>query len=576
MPNKTLRSLLLAIVVCCFSCLTAKAQQERKLNQEVKVKTDFRPKINKAKRLSKLPEIVDTAKFTPDFVYAIKTNPLHIDFPPAKIPALRVVGEKPQELHAHNLTLAGGNYATLFGDYRFHHNGSKNIDFGLHLKHYSTNGKLSLADGTKVKPDLTEQLAEIYGLAYRNHGDFSGKLFYKATRFSFYGFPLLRDEANGAFNLFPYENQKLNQFGLQSNYQSKNLNTEALNFGAGLKYEYFSDKINAKEHSIQISGNANIRKENVLLNLASEIDYFAVKGLHFWQDTIKTNNRKTMKWNVNPSCEWQTQKLKLRLGMSAVLLAGDDSKFKLYPDLQADFIAIENNLSLFVGIAGTLKPNSYAEIANENHFIYSGLNVSPLNLKYNLFGGFRAGISPKASFSFKAEYSSIDNQYFFVQASYDPVAIAPDKINGIPFSNKFGVLYDNVNLLKLSAEINLIHNSKLHFNSKLSYQHYALNALSHAWHKPKLHFETTAQYQFTSKLQFSANLNFMDKRPVLRENQTQYLDAVFDLGFGANYQFHSSFSVFGKLNNLFADKYYQWDGYPSQGINGILGVKIRL
>jgi hypothetical protein len=378
-----LKKILLAIVVFGFSYSVAQAQEQRELNKEVKVKTTYQPKINKALRLGKLPVIQDTATFVPSFDYFIQAKPVNVGFLPAEIPAAKIVGEPLKKLHSHHLTLAGGNYATLFGDYRFNNQRSKNGDIGFHLRHYSTNGKITLEDDDKVKPDCSEQLAEVYGTAYLDEGKLSGTLFYKHSGFNYYGFPQEDDVENNLSDQFPYNEQKLNHFGLNAYYQSTFKDEEKLNFGLGLKYEHFADDIDVKENDILLSGNAKIRRGDAFWSLGSEFDYFATTGLNDWDENAQITERKSMKWTVSPSYLLQTGSLNLQLGVNAVLAMGDDSETKLYPDVKIDIELLEGIMSFFAGVNGDLQMNRYKDIAEENRFIYSGLHVKPSNVSIN-------------------------------------------------------------------------------------------------------------------------------------------------------------------------------------------------
>lgn len=572
-----LKKILLAIVVFGISCSIAEAQETRDINKEVEVRTNYKPKINKAKRLGKLPEFKDTVSFKPDFDYFVQTTPIGIGFLPAEIPAAKIVGEPLAKLTSHSLTLAGGNYSTLLGDYRFNNQRSKTTNFGVHLRHYSVNGKLELEDDKKVKPDLVEQLAEIYGSTYLNEGKVSGSLFYNHTGFNYYGFPQAESFEDSFSGLFPYKEQKLKNFGLNAFYSSTFNDEEKLNFGLGLKYEHFSDDIDMKESDVLLVGNARIRRGDAFWSLTSEFDFFSIDGLIELSNSNSVSDRKTLVWNLKPQYLLQTGSLSLQLGLNTILATGDDSETKLYPDVKVDFEVIEGIMSLFAGLNGDLKMNRYKNIVKENQFIYSGLNVKPSNIKYKLFGGIRGSMSTNSSFSLSAEYSAIDDQYFFVKQNMFVTGVG---FNGYRESNKFGVLYDDISTLRLGADVTIGWSDKLELYSAVWYNNYSMDKLEEAWHMPEFEMQVNAKYFFTEDLTFNAEVNIIGERSVLllRNNliQTESLDAVYDLNIGANYQINDNITAFGQVNNLFADKYYHWDGYPSQGLNFLLGIKINL
>jgi len=568
-----LKKTVLAIVIIGFAFSIAQAQEQRDLDKEVKVRTTYQPKINKAKRIGELPVVKDTASFTPTFNYFVQTKPLTVGFSPVEIPAAKIVGEPLKKLNSHDLTLAGGNYSTLFGDYRFNNQRSKTTDFGVHLRHYSTNGKLTLENDDKVKPDWTEQLAEVYGTVYLDEAKVNGRLFYERNAYNYFGAPQNDYSMSNPGFRFPYNEQKLNNFGLSADFQTMFDDEEKLNFGLGLKYEYFSDDIDLKETDIAVLANAKIRRGDGFWSLCSKFDYFSIDGLYNWEENNLDNDRKTMVWSLQPSYLLQTGKLNLQLGVKPVIVMGDDSETKIYPDVKVDFEAIDNILSLFFGLDGDLNMNRSKDITSENPFVFSGLDVMPSNQKYRLFGGIRGSLSSTSSFNLSAEYSAIDNQYFFVNAqniSFSTFEATPVTA----YSNKFGVVYDDISLLRLSADLNLAWNEKLSLSSKVVYNSYAMDILDEAWHKPNFEVNANASYKFTNELTFQAGVNMIGERKTWADNEKKTLDAVYDLNIGANYRFSEHFTVFGRVNNLFADKYYQWEGYPSQRLNFLLGAKV--
>lgn len=571
MKKVMFRKFIISVAIASLACSGSYAQEQRDLNKEVKVKTAYQPKINKSKRIGELPVVQDTATFTPSFNYFIQTKPLAVGFSPALIPAARIVGEPLQSINSHVLTLAGGNYATLLGDYRFNNQRSKTSDFGIHIRHYSTNGKVTLENGNKVKPDWTEQLAEVYGSTYLDEAKLSGRVYYSHKGYDFFGSPLSEDLPLNYVNLFPYSEQVQNRFGLITDLQTTFKDEEKLNFGVGLQYEHFTDDVNITENDFLINAQARIRRGDGLWSLSSSFDYFGTLGLYDGEELVGDLERKTLVWNLNPQYLLETGRLSLKLGVNAVVAMGDDSEAKIYPDIAADFEAIDGIMTLFAGLDGNLNMNNYNNIIAENPFVYSGLDVKSSNQKYRLFGGVKGSLSSNSSFKLSAEYSSVDDQYFFVKRTAGSISAY---YTGPTYSNKFDVVYDDISLLRLGAEVTIGWTDKLQLNSAVWYNKYTLDQQEEAWHKPEFEMNVNATYAFTDELEFQAGVSMLGERAVSMGPQVKYLDAVYDLNIGANYRLNKHFTAFGKVNNLFADKYYQWDGYPSQRLNFLLGVKV--
>ncbi len=571
------KKLLLSAVIFSFACTISYAQEERDLNKEVKVKTTYQPKINKSKRIGELPTLVDTTKFTPSFNYFIQTKPLSVGFSPALIPAARIVGEPLQSVNSHALTLAGGNYATLFGDYRYNNQRSKTSDLGVHIRHYSTNGKVELENGEDAKPDWTEQLAEVYGKIYLDDSELSGRVYYGHKGYNYYG-----DKFVNQSSLFDYDSQKQDRFGLNADFKTTFKDLERLNFGIGLEYEHFGDDFEVAENDLLIKAEAKIKRGEGLWSLTSEFDYFATDGLYV-SSFDEFEDRQTMVWTLSPKYSLQSDALNVTLGVDAVLAMGDDSETKLYPNISMDYEAVDEILTLFAGLDGGLNMNKYNDIADENPFVYSGLYVSPTNTKYRLFGGVKGSLSSNASFKLSAEYSDVENQYFFTRYA-DLMAVSGGV--AVRNTNKFAVEQDDISLLRLGAEVTIGWTDKLQLNSSVWYNSYSMDALEEAWYKPEFEMNVNASYLFSEELSFQAGVSVLGERSVasyevndfggtvIVDRVTKNLDAVYDLSIGANYRLNEHFTAFGKVNNLFADKYYQWDGYPSQRLNFLLGIKV--
>ncbi|WP_461633172.1 TonB-dependent receptor [Labilibaculum euxinus] len=414
-------------------------------------------------------------------------------------------------------------------------------------------------------------MAEVYGSVYLDEGKVSGKVYYEHKGYDFFGFPAEDDVAANYVDLFPYTEQVQNRFGLNAEFLTAFKDEEKLNFGVGLQYEHFTDDIYVTENDVLISAEAKIRRGDGFWSLKSSFDYFATDGITSMEELGRMFERNTLVWNLNPQYSLKTGQLNLKLGLNTVLAMGDDSEAKLYPDIAVDFEAIDGIMTLFAGLDGDLKMNNYNDIIAENPYVYSGLNVVPSNQKYRLFGGVKGSLSSNSSFKLSAEYSSVDDQYFFMQRN---AGAANADYSGTTYSNKFDVVYDDISLLRLGAEVSIGWTDKLELNSSVWFNKYTLDKQAEAWHKPEFEMNVNATYAFTNDLDFQAGVNILGERPVSIGSTVKTLDAVYDLSIGANYRLNKHFTAFGKVNNLFADKYYQWDGYLSQRLNFLLGVKV--
>lgn len=549
---------------------------QRNLNKEVDVRTNYQPKINKATRIGQLPNIVDTSKFVPSFKYIIQTRPLAVGFAPAKINAAKLNHKTQEEFFSHSLILAGGNYATLLGDYRFQSKPSKEFDLGVHLQHYSQKGKLEMSDNTKVKPNYVNQLLELFGTKYLEDINVGTKLFYHHTGSNYYGF-------RNKDITTDFEQLKTNNFGLTANFQTAYSNNEQLNFGGAIGYEYFGNKYNNKnnpidhlklpskvsQNDITASANAELKRGEGFWQVTTKLNYFTTNNLNFANNYTTDNTRKTLVWHLNPQYLLQKGALNFKLGLNTILATGDNKESKIYPDIKVDFEAVPNFVHLYAGINGDLKMNKYKDIVTENRFIFPGLNVQPTNIKYNIFGGVRSNISDNIMVQLSAEYAKIDNQYFF-NAGIIPSLTSATYI--FAEHNKFNAVYDNISRFKLSASTNINLNKQFNLFGKVNIYAYNMSVLEKPFHQPTFETEVTANYKFNQQLSFSAGFNMVGKRWA---SATESLNSSYCLNVGANYDINTNISAFAKINNFFGGKYYRWEAYPAERLNVLLGIAIR-
>ena len=552
-------------------CLFGYAQEDRDLKKEVNVRTNFKPKIKKAKRIGEMPDVADTLTVKKQFDYSIRSKSLNVDFKPGSIKAAKMTSVPMKKVQGHSFDLAAGNYATLFADYRYNNLNSNKTDFGLHLQHYSSNGKLELDNGSKVNPDWSEFLAEVYGNHYLSDAKVSSRIFFKNKSFNYYGSSLSGFEDN----IFEYDNQRYNLVGLEASYETLNKDAKDLNYKLGVDLEYFTDKYNVSEIDLGVNGSAELKAGDGFWSLESSLNFIQTNNLVYWSidlDDLKDYDVNSTLWVVNPSYNLTAGNFNMKLGFKAQSVLGNDSEFKLYPDVKFNLVLVDQVLDMFAGLDGNLDLNTMRSTTNANPFVHSGLDVESTSTDYRVYGGLKTRISAKSNALISVEYASIDNQYFFSMANE---AISPE---GLPYQqnyfNKYGVVYDNLSKLSLTGEMDLQVNKELNLYALAKYTHYSLDALEEAWNMPNFEMETKANYRFTDQWLFTARLLFVGERKVMTNNDMAKLDALADFGLGAEYKWNDILSVYANVNNIFDAESYLWYGYPSQGINGMIGLKL--
>lgn len=566
-----IRSILLAGLLATTG-LFGQAQEQRDLKKEVKVRTNFKPKIKKAKRIGEMPNIVDTVKVKKRFDYSIKRKSLDVSFKPGSIKAVGITNSTDKKLHGHSFDLAAGNYATLFADYRYNNLHSEKIDFGLHLQHYSSTGEIKFEDGRKSKPDWKEFLAEVYGNYYMDDVKLNSRLFYKQKAFNYYGAPLFTDLSNKA-SVFNYNDQTFKHVGLNTSYETLNQSDNDLNYKLGLGFEYFTDKHDANEFDLALLAKADLPAGQGKWSLENTLNFIQSNKLMYWDNGSKDHDVNSTLWTVNPSYNLTVDKFNMKLGFKVQSVFGNDSDFRLYPDVKLNLGLVDQVLDMFAGLDGQLQLNTLRSISEVNPFVHSGLDVESTSTNYRVYGGLKTRISAKSKALFSVEYAQLDHHYFFSMAN-DAISPQGQLPSQIHYTNKYAVVYDDIAKLSFTGEIDLQVNNELSLYTLAKYSHYAMDRLNEAWHMPKFEMETKASYAFTDELNFTARLILVGERPVMTDGLEAQLDALADFGLGAEYKWNDMLSVYANINNILNADSFLWYGYPSQGINGMMGLRL--
>lgn len=566
-----LKRCFLMIIFVMLYCVS-NAQQERDLKQDVKVGSVYKAKLKEAHRIAFLPNINDSLVKKPIFTYNILSKPGDNYFKPSPIGAAKMINAPLAYNTSHRLSLAVANYSSMLGDYVFNNKKSDQYNFGAHLRHYSSRGTISLNNElkSKSKPKWVGNYANIYATKYLLNSHVGANLYFENKSMNYYGYPRVEDVSSVSTNAFPYEKQNYRNLGFNFMYSS--YETDKIKSDIELSYNRFADKYDVKEDDMALDISLSKTKEDHLLGVYLGVSYLNTKNVFENSSTSTLDKRKTVFLSLNPYYTFIDDVFSVRVGAKVIKTLSDEAGFYVYPDINAQYHVVVGLLSIIAGLDGDLHHNSYASISNENPYIVSGTSSITSKEKYHFYAGIKGNISSKTSYKTVVEYSAIDDAKF-----YDKSLLIDPRINikGDLYSNKFKLVYDDVKLLDINAELNLKWNNKLDLNATAHYYKYKMDMLEKAWYKPHFKLNLQAKYSLMSELQVNAGMLIMGRRSAsnIKDNS---LKSIYDFHFGADYKLNKYISVYSKVNNLFAFKYYQWQAYPSQALNMWLGIRLSL
>ena len=555
-----------------------------KLRQEVEVTKAYQPTISDAVKINDIPVIKADQTETPTFDYSIYSKPVFSTFNPTPVEAAKMVGDPKADMGNGLLKLGIGNYLTPYGEFFFNSKPDKKSNFGMHFKHLSSNGKIKLLNDDKVKAPESENVAEIFGKKFFRNSTLNGSLAFDRKAYTYYGYSgdLLSDDLKESMIPYFQDKQNYSRGTAKISLKSETLSMYDFNYDFGVKYHYLVSKTGQTENQTVISGDMGKKFGSTFGKLNASIINYSVDSI--WNVSKMEYARKSQVLiHVNPSAKWAGDRASLLVGLNTSLVSDDGDKLDvlIWPKVKAEWSPVERVLTLFAGVDGHLDHNSYSAIAAENPYVDPYHDVKNTNYNYIVSGGFKGKLSSNTNYVAESSYSKISDQHFYILYGRD--VFNPSADGSSQLNNTFDVLYDDLNLLKLSAEVmhSLGDNFSLHLAG--NYYSYDLNQLQEAWQMPEYDFTFSAAYKPTGQLKFTTDIFLIGNRKALVSehplssafSKVVEMDPIIDLNAGVEYQFSEKLNFFFRLNNFGFQKYEQWLGYTNKGFNGMAGISYR-
>lgn len=570
MKISNIYTIALVIGSVILGSLNALGQQDTaRLKQEVEVSKNYQPSVFEVDKINDIPKIKTEQTEPPTFDYSIFSKPVFTTFDLQPVEAAKVVDESGPELENGLLKLGFGNYVTPYGELFYNVQPGKTSNFGMHFMHQSSHGRIKLLNDDKVKAPHADNVAELFGHKFFRKSTLSGKLAFDRKSFNYYGYPgprLSDEEKQSTIPLYG-DKQHFSQGTADVHLKSSKTYNSDLNYDFGINYHYFGTKTDQKEHQTVVSANVNKKYDNTIGLLDASITFYRADGL---RNSLTDNigQKQQVVFRINPSVMWKRERAKLQAGVNTAMLFDDDddASVMMFPKVEAEWSPVKQVLSLFAGADGYFQHNTYSFIARENPYVDPYHDYRNSKYSYILSAGIKGKLSSKTNFVTQASYSLVKDQHFYV--------------NRRDSLSTFSVVYDDVNVFKMSAE--LLHSVSDDFSLRMggNFYSYTLDAQEKAWHMPDFDFTFSGIYRPSEQLKFTADIFFIGERTGLilepefssRLSQQVTMDPIIDLNVAGEYQFTDRLNFFAKLNNFGFQKYEQWLGYTNKGFNWLAGM----
>jgi hypothetical protein len=554
---------------CSFLVQSAVLGQGRPdtLNSQIIIGTGtYRPTITDANKISDNPEVKDSTKKITVGPYSIDSRKLNTPFDVDPIVPAQISGEPLVRLYNGLVKVGFGNYTTPYGEVWYNHLRSKEIAYGIRLKHLSSSPKYKDYENTGLfsKPSFknygyagySDNEISLYGKKFLKEHTLSGDFDYARNVFHYYGYDaslnkLEKDQTVQRFNLFAAGAE------LRSHYPKP----ERFNHDIRLSYYNLMDLYKASENNIKASGFLQTAISGETLKINALVDYYNYKtSLDTTDNTIIA---------LNPNFIAAGEKYRASLGVTAAIDIQSKSKFYFYPNVELSYNIFEEIIIPYAGVTGGLKKNSFRSITNENPFVRSELNTSNTNTRYEFFGGLKGTLSSKIAYTTRVSYANVGNMLMYVNDMSDVLG------------NKFNVIFDDAEVLNVSGEVSYQSREKLRFNLKGDYHNYKMKNELRAWFKPMVEITLSANYNMKDKIVVKADMFYIDSQfaKIIEKDASgltadktvaKEIKGVFDANLGLEYRYTKKLGFFLNFNNIASQSYNRWYKYPTQRF-GIMG-----
>jgi hypothetical protein len=516
---------------------------------------------------------IDLPRVNRDFkkVPEIKENlsPIEVDFNSREFvpnlshlsPRIRVLtiqDEKLEKLYANQLKIGGGNYGASYFEGNFASKRSKDKSYGLNLFHQSfANGPI---DGRNSGSGY--QRVNPYGKLIFQKAVLNAEAYYERHNNYLYGYDTAMTSEVDRDTL----QRTFHTIGAKISLEDHNDNSQ-YHYGLDIDaYQLFTN-INNSEFSFDYNFQ-NSFDLNDDFSIYFNADGF-ISNLKF-EELDSAQNRNLLRFK--PGVKFIREKLKIGLGLNMVnendTLQGMD-KFHVYPDLNIVYTPFDK-MSVFGGLKGDVRANRYRDFLMENPYLDNTIGVYNTLMPFQFYGGLNGSLSNFFGYELGFSVASVRHNF-----GYE--AIYSESQGEIRYRTK----YFNENNTEANVYASVSTDiAQLKINLRGDYFYYNVGETQLMPFRPNYTLKLNSQYWIANKVKIGLNAylqgrmnnvnTFVQENASYSFNVDESIPPIYDLGIKLGYQLSNRSQVFLHANNLIANKYEYYLGYPNRGFQ-ILG-----
>jgi hypothetical protein len=565
------QSLLFAFLISGSIGLAQTEENEEDLQESIKKDFVFVGErklfLQDANKIGSNPEIYESVVEMPSIRYTLIPAKQNAEVEVEPIPPAKVnVEDRLRKLYKGYARAGFGVYTTPLAELYFMDGRSRKGSYSLHAKHLSSAGGVAADDS--IPDGFSDNEVHLWGKTFLKKHALEGNFDYERNVLHYYGFdPVLYPQTDiGEDNI----EQRYQFITGGAKLKSYHRDSADVNYNVQLDYYNFTDAFDGTENNLDLKAHARryVNTELYSADFNFIYDKFSFYDLDQRVNTSETNNI----ISLVPKASTIHNNWKITVGMGLWVETNGDQPFHFYPHGEAQYSLFNDLFIPYLGVTGGLQQNTYRNITNENPFVLTSPEMTNTNRKLELYGGIRGTISKNTSFNARvAQYNYEDFLYFVNDTTYSN-------------TNKFQVLYDDLKVTNLSAEISINQGDKWRIFARGDYFIYSTDMEQEAWNQPNLKITFSGMYNLNDKLVVKADLFTMDKRFGKSLGATESgelqdggyykveLDPFIDANLGVEYRYTKRLSAFVKFNNFLAARYAKWNNYNLQRFNAMMGV----
>jgi hypothetical protein len=554
-----LQSYSLTVILLIFFTLRAAGQGK---NEEVTIIAPYIPTIGNAVKIPSRPEITPGEEENPTFGYNYVTKNYETKLELDPIEPLKYSTGENEQLYRNFAKIGFGNYVTPYLDFMASSVQSEKYQFGVRLKHLSSQGKIK-----EYPPSAySHNLVSVFGRVFTKTHTLFADAGYDRDVVHLYGF------RPDSFPDVEYTKDDIRQrfqhihgtVDFSSNYREN----YKLNHRFTLDLHHYSDFYETRESEVafMIGLDKSFKTGSNDFSHSFALDF----GLNYlgYKDSVSSSNPLFIP--IHPVYRFAFGQYRfeagLKIEMASVNTPGESSfGIDVFPVLKAEVVVVEGVVKAFAEVSGNRTINSFRSLTGVNPFMISTPVVLYTDEQIKVGGGITGNYNG-LNFTADAYYSYLNDMPLFVTDT------------NLEFQNQFDVIYDNMNLLKIKASLGYVKINDLSARLLAAYYHYIPKNEVKAWHMPNFEIGLDAGYTLLEKYTIRASILALGSKYAKTYDQgqvvAQKIKGAFDLGAGFEYRINRMVSAYVDANNLLNQHYQRWYEYPVQGILVMAGAKI--